>query len=70
MRLGHTIIFIVLAVLLGGCGESRTDAPANPPSTAPVPPPASNPAAQTCPVCKHPVPAEAKYCLTCGSRLK
>lgn len=63
---GRGLLIVVLAGLLGGCGGDR-DAPAatTPGSTTPP----ATPAQRTCPVCKQPVPAEAKYCRACGSRL-
>lgn len=64
------LVVVMMAGLLGGCGGERADAPAQPASpTAPTAtPPAKTPAQRTCPVCKQPVPAEAKYCRACGSR--
>ena len=55
---------VLAAGLLGGCAGGRADAPA--PTTPPTDAP--KPAQRTCPVCKQPVPAEAKYCRACGSR--
>jgi hypothetical protein len=74
MESARWLLLMVFALLLLGCGAQRTATSAPPdaaPTTTPATPPAATPPAeQTCPVCGHKVPAEAKYCRMCGSRLK
>lgn len=62
---------IALCFISSGCGNARTDQP----TAVPAPPVTTSPPAapdhvHQCPACKQVVPADAKYCLRCGSRLR
>lgn len=54
---------------ISGCGGQPVEAPGATPPAA-TPPAATEGQTRSCPVCKQSVPADAKYCRRCGSRLR